>query len=237
MLLPPPGYCIPNGIEPPRPTRPPNEVAAELCIPSGAKVVGQIARIQPYKGQDLLFEAAALVLAQEPDAFFLVIGYPAYNQVGIDYHESLKQMVARLGISDRVRMISYPGNIGDIWPFVDIHVHPTLLDSSPTGAARGDVGGEASHHDAGRGIHELVIDGETGMYFRREIRRRWPTLFCGFCRIQLRLPVLGGMPDYGTRPATLLTLWRDGWSSYLRRSMPIHASGAKLNGSECAAWW
>lgn len=163
MLLPPPGYCIPNGIEPPRAERSFGELAAELRIPPGAKVVGQIGRFQPYKGQDLLLRAAPRVLAQEPNAFFIVSGYPAYDQAGLDYRDRLKQMVASAGIGDRVRIISYPGSIGDIWSLVHIHAHPTSLDSSPIALLEGMSLGKPAITTPIGGIHELVVNGETGI--------------------------------------------------------------------------
>jgi glycosyltransferase involved in cell wall biosynthesis len=163
MLLPPPGYCIPNGIEPPKAERPIAELAAELAIPPGAKVIGQIGRIQPYKGQDLLLKAATMVLAKEPDAFFLMSGYPAYDQAGLDYLERIKGMVAREGLGDRVRIISYPGSVGDIWSLIDIHAHPTLLDSSPIALLEGMSLGKPAVTTRIGGIHELVLNGETGL--------------------------------------------------------------------------
>ena len=167
MFLPPPGYCVPNGIEPPRAQRSKEELLVELGIPSNAKIVSQIARIQPYKGQDLLLEAASVVLAQEPDAFFLLSGYPGYDRVGLDYLDRIKQMVAARGIGDRVRIISYPGSIGDIWSLVDIHVHPTSLDSSPIALLEGMSLGKPAVTTRVGGIHELVIDGETGIVLPR----------------------------------------------------------------------
>jgi glycosyltransferase involved in cell wall biosynthesis len=167
MLVPPPGYCIPNGIEPPRAQRPKEELLIELGIPPKAKIVSQIARIQPYKGQDLLLEAASTVLAQESNAFFLLSGYPAYDRAGLDYLDRIKQMVAARGIGDRVRVISYPGSIGDIWSLVDIHVHPTSLDSSPIALLEGMSLGKPAVTTRVGGIHELVIDGETGIVLPR----------------------------------------------------------------------
>jgi glycosyltransferase involved in cell wall biosynthesis len=162
MLMPPPGYCIPNGIEPPMAERPVDALAAELAIPPGAKVIGQVGRIQPYKGQDLLLKAAAMVLAKEPDAFFLMSGYPAYDQAGLDYLEQLKRTVASEGLGDRVRIVSYPGSIGDIWSLIDLHVHPTLLDSSPIALLEGMSLGKPAVTTRIGGIHELVLNGETG---------------------------------------------------------------------------
>src|SRR5207248_6652808 len=35
------------------------------------------------------------------------------------------------GVDGRVRICGYPGNSGDVWSVVDIHAHPTQLDSLP----------------------------------------------------------------------------------------------------------
>jgi glycosyltransferase involved in cell wall biosynthesis len=163
MLFAPPGRCIPNGIAPPRATRPAQEVAAELGIPDGARVIGQIARIQPYKGQELLLAAAARVLAEVPDAFVLLCGYPSYNQEGLDHRDRLVRAIAAAGLGKRVRLAPYPGPIGDVWPLVDIHAHPTLLDSSPIALLEGMSLGKPAVTTRVGGIHELVRDGETGI--------------------------------------------------------------------------
>ena len=90
-------------------------------------------------------------------------GYPAYDNAGLEYLDRIKQMVAARGIGDRVRIISYPGSIGDIWSLVDIHVHPTSLDSSPIALLEGMSLGKPAVTTRVGGIHELVIDGETGI--------------------------------------------------------------------------
>ncbi|HET9002326.1 MAG TPA: glycosyltransferase family 4 protein [bacterium] len=163
MVLPPPGYCIPNGIEPPRAERSREELTTEFGIPLGAKIVAQIARLWPTKGQDLLLEAAPLILAQQPDAFFLVVGYTGQTQVALDYRDRLDQMVQTQGLGDRVRIVAYPGSIGDIWQLVDVHAHPTRLDSSPIALLESMSLGKPAVTSRVGGIPELLVDGETGI--------------------------------------------------------------------------
>jgi glycosyltransferase involved in cell wall biosynthesis len=132
-------------------------------IPGGAKVVAQVAGLRPTKGQHLLLEAAPLVLAQQPEAFFLIVGYSGHTSVAVDYHNSLEQMIRALGIGDRARIVSYPGNIGDVWQLVAIHAHPTLLDSSPIALLESMSLGKPAVTSRIGGIPELVVDGETGI--------------------------------------------------------------------------
>jgi len=119
---------IPNGIDPPVPTRSRDEVRKALGLDPRSRVIAQIATLLPTKGQDVLLDAARIVLAQEREVVFLLLGFP---RGGPAYADGLRAQAERLGIADRVRICGYPGNIGDVWSIVDIHAHPTLLDSLP----------------------------------------------------------------------------------------------------------
>lgn len=160
MRFPPRGVCIPNGIERPRASRPREELRAELGIPAGATVIAQVARLAPYKGQDLLLQAAPAILAEFPEVVFLLCGY---RQLASDYNARLERLIAEQGIQKSVRIVSYPGDIGDVWSVVDLHAHPTRRDSSPLALCEGmSLGLPAVTTDIG-GIKELVAHGETGL--------------------------------------------------------------------------
>ena len=121
---------IPNGIEPPASTRSRAEMRQALGLPEDprVRVVGQVATLLPTKGQDDLLEAARRVLAEESNVAFLLLGYP---RGGSSYADDLRQQARRLGIEGSVRICGYPGNNGDAWKVIDIHAHPTRLDSLP----------------------------------------------------------------------------------------------------------
>jgi glycosyltransferase involved in cell wall biosynthesis len=68
-----------------------------------------------------------------------------------------------MGIADRVRIASYPGNIGDVWKAVDIHAHPTLLDSLPQAIIEAMSLGLPSVVTPVGGIATLVGDDVTGL--------------------------------------------------------------------------
>jgi glycosyltransferase involved in cell wall biosynthesis len=126
---------IPNGIsiEPARRSR--EEVAAEIGVPSDAKIViGQIAGMIPTKGWAVLVEAAALVLALEPRAFFLCIGHQRHDPA---FPTMMRDKAAALGIADRMRFLGYHGNNADVWQLFDVHVHASLFDSLPNAIIEG----------------------------------------------------------------------------------------------------
>jgi glycosyltransferase involved in cell wall biosynthesis len=157
----PRAVVIPNGIPFPQADKHRAEMRAWFGLPAdpSIRVIGQISRLMPYKGQRILLQAAAPLLAKYPDVYLLICGYaetPAYVR-------ELEQLALDLGIGERVRMAGYPGRVGDVWTAIDIHAHPTLFDSSPLAIHESmALGLPAVVSDEG-GIPELVADGVTGL--------------------------------------------------------------------------
>ena len=134
---------------------------AALGLPAAAPVVAQVARLVEYKGARQLVRAAALVRRQRPDVWFLLCGYAAGDDA---YLRSLHDEAAALGVADRVRIAPWPGPIGDIWAAVDLHAHPSLLDSSPISRIDESMAlGLPLVATTTGGIPELVEDGRTGL--------------------------------------------------------------------------
>lgn len=153
---------IPNGPPPPAARRSEAEVRRMLGLrPRGAtRVVAQIAALSRGKGQHIVLDAAPRVLEQHPDVTFLLCGFerpvPGYADV-------LRARARELGISDRVIVTSYPGDIGDVWQVVDVQVHPTRQDSLPNTILEGMSLGKPMVVSAHAGIPDLVTDGHTGI--------------------------------------------------------------------------
>lgn len=64
-------------------------------------IVGMLARLQPWKGQELFLRAAKEVVSQCPTVTFVVVGGAILGTEG-DYPEQLRVLAERLGISERV---------------------------------------------------------------------------------------------------------------------------------------
>jgi glycosyltransferase involved in cell wall biosynthesis len=156
-----PVRVIPNGIVPPVPMRTSADIRKEFSLPQSDKmrVVGQISRLIPSKGHRVLLEAARMVLSSNPETFFLIVGYDAPGA----YKASLEQDAIRLGISERVRVLAYPGHIGDVWSVIDIHVHASLHDSLPNAIIEGMSLGRPAVVTSAGGIPELVENEITGL--------------------------------------------------------------------------
>ncbi len=86
---------------------------AALGIKPTDRVVVYLGLLAPYQGTDILLQAAARVLGQMPDAFFLIMGFPG--------NERYRVLAERLGIAHRV---SLPGQI----PYLEAHRYLALGD-------------------------------------------------------------------------------------------------------------
>ncbi len=122
---------IQNGVPPATSELGREEARARLGLPSDPTipVIGQISRIIPRKGYETLLDAARLVLDQRPDVAFVGVGFVAENR---EFLNQLNASAKLLGIADRVRLLSYPGPIGDVYAAIDIFAHLSTEDSSPT---------------------------------------------------------------------------------------------------------
>lgn len=152
---------IPNGIDPPASERSRTEMRNALGLPDDPKirVIGQVATLMASKGQTVLVDAAKIVLQRVPTAAFLIVGYPRDHA----YRDALVRRAEELGISARVRVTGFPGNIGDVWKAIDIHAHPTLLDSLPQAIMEAMSLGLPSVVTPIAGIPTMVDDEKTGL--------------------------------------------------------------------------
>jgi glycosyltransferase involved in cell wall biosynthesis len=153
---------IPNGIPVPTVTRTNAEMRRELQIPSerSVRIVGQVSRLVPFKGQRVLLKAAKEVLSCHPGTYFVITGYAAEDP---PYVDALKQDARQLGIADRVRIVSWPGSIGDVWEVIDIHVHASVQDSLPVAITEGMSFGKPAVVTNVGGVEEMVTHERTGL--------------------------------------------------------------------------
>jgi glycosyltransferase involved in cell wall biosynthesis len=153
---------IPNPIFPPSTLRTSNEMRNLLGLPEDprVRVIGQVSRLIPIKGHTVFLAAARLVLDQEPDTAFLLVGY---DGAADSYKRCLARQAANLGIADRVRIVGYPDSIGDVWKAIDIHGHASLVDSLPSAIIEGMSLGKPAVVTSVGGIPEMVENDRTGL--------------------------------------------------------------------------
>jgi glycosyltransferase involved in cell wall biosynthesis len=138
---------------------------ATLQLPQTAPVVGLVGRLQPWKGQDRMLEAQALLRERGQELHLLIVGGDSYG-LSPQYAASLEPLAARLGIADAVTMT---GQVPDAGPYMlrmDILVNAS--DPEPFGIVllEGMARGLAVVAVDSGGPGEFIDDGRTGVLAR-----------------------------------------------------------------------
>jgi glycosyltransferase involved in cell wall biosynthesis len=136
-----------------------------LQLPPDVPVVGLVGRLQPWKGQDRLLRAHALLRERGHSVHTVIVGGDAYG-LSSQYAASLQPLIRRLGLADAVTMT---GHVPDAGPYIEqLDILVNASDPEPfgivllEGMARGvpvvavDSGGPA----------EFVEHGKTGVLAR-----------------------------------------------------------------------
>jgi glycosyltransferase involved in cell wall biosynthesis len=101
-----------------------------LNLPAEVTVVGLVGRLQPWKGQDRLLRAQALLRERGHEIHTLIVGGDSYG-LSPHYAESLAGLVGRLGLSDAVTMTGEVPEAGPYMRLMDVLVNAS--DPEPFG--------------------------------------------------------------------------------------------------------
>jgi len=148
-----------------QPTTPGLTAASALELPAGVPIVGLVGRLQPWKGQDRLLRAQAILRRRGQEMHLLVVGGDSYG-LSPEYAASLAPLARELGISDAVTMT---GEVPDAGPYIErMDVLVNASDPEPFGIVilEGMARGVAVMAVNSGGPAEFVQDGQTGVLAR-----------------------------------------------------------------------
>ncbi len=133
----------------------------EFGVVTEAPLIVNIGMIRPDKGQTQLAEAAALVVAQRPDARFIFVG----KGTGKGTREArLREVINAAGIADKVFMAGYRWNTPEILAAADIVAIASLhTEASPIVLREAFACGRAVVATAVGDVPEVMVDGENGL--------------------------------------------------------------------------
>ena len=154
---------IPNGVRAAVALRSRADVRASLDLSMESIVVGQLSRVIPRKGQEVFIESARIVAAGHPNVAFVICGF-AEDRV---YRDRLVALATECGLANRLRIIDYPGPVGDILGAIDIFAHLSHADSSPIAILESMSAGLPAVVTRVGGTAELVVDGVSGFVVPR----------------------------------------------------------------------
>lgn len=128
---------------------------SKLALPN-EKVVMYVGRFVREKGIHVLLNAASVVLANEPNTKFVIVG-------GV-HRESLEKFVRWYGLKDKVLFTGFMANrsLHQLYRCADVAVFPSLYEPFGIVALEGMAAGAAVVSSDAGGLREVVKHGETG---------------------------------------------------------------------------
>ncbi len=145
--------------------RPPGGSAARLDLPTDVPIVGLVGRMEPWKGQDRMLSAQALLRERGHRIHTVMVGGDAYD-ISPAYARSLPGLVERLGLVEDVTMT---GQVPDAGPYIErMDILVNASDCEPFGIVllEGMARGVAVVAVDSGGPAEYVEDGRTGVLAR-----------------------------------------------------------------------
>ncbi len=138
---------------------------APLELPADVPIVGLVGRLQPWKGQDRLLRAQAILRDRGHRMHVVIVGGDSYG-LSPEYAASLEPLVRQLGLSDAVTMT---GEVPDAGPYIEqMDILVNASDPEPFGIVilEGMARGVAVLAVDSGGPAEFVEDRRTGVLAR-----------------------------------------------------------------------
>ncbi len=130
----------------------------DLGVDEETLVIGNVARLVPFKGHKVLLQAAAEVVKERRSVLFAVVGDG-------ELAGELQQQAGSLGISQYMRWLGFRDNLNEIYPGFDIYCHSSLelaAEAFPIAILRALATGLPVVSTNVGGIRLMVEDGKSG---------------------------------------------------------------------------
>jgi glycosyltransferase involved in cell wall biosynthesis len=177
----------------PRPATAPGALArgaAAPGAPADAPLVGIVGRLVPIKAHEVFFDAARYILAEIPNAHFVVVGDG-------ERRAELEALAAVPPLAGHVHFLGWRADLPEVYADLDIVALTSDNEGLPTAiieamaAARPVVATDVG------GVRDLVADGETGCV----VPKRDPAAVARACVALLRRPQLRDQMGAAARAA------------------------------------
>ncbi len=93
-------------------------------------VVGQVARLTPWKGQEVVLELAARAASANLPIRFVMVGQESFGLPG--YRAWLEEQIRARGVEGRVCLYGWVDNMAELYNGLDMLIHP-VLEPEPFG--------------------------------------------------------------------------------------------------------
>jgi glycosyltransferase involved in cell wall biosynthesis len=146
-------------------------VRAELGLPAAAEVVGQVGRVDAFKGAPILVRAAQEIVERRPNAYFVFVGHA---EPGIQ--QALWEEAASYGLEDRLRFTGVRNDVPRLLGAMDVVTLPSISEACSMAIIEAMTLGKPVVATRAGGNVELVEDGVTGLLVERSAAELAPAV-------------------------------------------------------------
>jgi glycosyltransferase involved in cell wall biosynthesis len=127
----------------------------ELGIDKHSKIVGMVAALEPRKGHSMAIDAAARVLAAEPDTVFVFVGEGHLRPV-------LEQKVKDMGLEDKIMFTGFRSDVPEITACFDVAILTSSREGLPQVLVQAAASGRPLVSFEVEGASDVIADGVNG---------------------------------------------------------------------------
>lgn len=144
-----------------------DEARARLGLPAGAPVLGVVAQLTPWKGQDTAVRALAAVRRRHPDALLLLVGEAKFVSRATrfdnrSYVASLEATIGELGLEHAVRFLGEREDVPEILRALDVALVPSWEEPFGRAVVEALAMGTPVVATSAGGPAEVISDGRDG---------------------------------------------------------------------------
>ncbi len=134
------------------------DVRREWSVASSTILIGSVARLTAWKGQEVLVRAFAVVAGECADAKLVLVGAPLFESDRFERH--LRALTVQLGITDRVIFAGFRDDLPQVLAALDVFAHAAIeKDTSPLAVVSAMASGKAIVSTDIAGVAELFVRG------------------------------------------------------------------------------
>lgn len=133
----------------------------QFGLPGDKVIIGNIARIEPNKGQQTLLEA--FIKLNNNDLFLVLCGH-VDNQ---EYFTGLEKMIEQSACSERVSILGFTNKVAELLNCLDIFVLPTPSETFGLALVEAMAAGLPVVGVNSGGVPEIIDEGNNGFLFEQ----------------------------------------------------------------------
>jgi glycosyltransferase involved in cell wall biosynthesis len=172
----------------------PADIRGELGLPPGSHVIGQVAQLTRWKGQDTAVRMLELVRRELPETHLVLVGAVTFHSARFDneaFLADLRRLVGELGVRDHVHFLGQRDDVPSLLAAFDLSVLPSWDEPFGMAAAESMAMRTPTLVSSVGGVGEYVDDGRSGRVLPPHEPGAWAAAAIELLRDPGRLAAMG----------------------------------------------